>query len=51
MRKALADPNVLPMTEAGGIWYILLCLYFGAGYLNKVVFKKALSEATSLPVR
>jgi hypothetical protein len=32
------------MTEAEKVWYLLLCIWFGAGYLHKVPTKKALSE-------
>ena len=38
-------------TGAEHFWYLLQCIYFGAGYLHKVVNKKALSEATALPQR
>jgi hypothetical protein len=31
-------------TTAERFWYVLHCIYFGAGYLSKVPVKKALSE-------
>jgi hypothetical protein len=32
------------LTSAETFWYILQCVYFGAGYLSKVPVKKALVE-------
>jgi hypothetical protein len=37
------------MTDASQFWYIIFCLYFGAGYFAKVYCKKALSEMPSMP--
>jgi hypothetical protein len=37
-------PGRVQLTDAEGIWYVILCIYFGAGYLAKVPVKKALSE-------
>ena len=34
----------LQLTGAEKFWYVLFCIYFGAGYLAKVPTKKALSE-------
>jgi hypothetical protein len=39
------------MTDAEEVWYILMCIDFGAGYFRKVIHKKALSEVPSLPMR
>jgi hypothetical protein len=36
------------MTGAGGVWYVLLCIYFGAGYFAKIPVKKAMSEGAPL---
>jgi hypothetical protein len=33
------------LTAWEGIWYILMCISFGAGYLAKVPAKKALQDA------
>ncbi|WP_133055617.1 hypothetical protein [Mycolicibacter engbaekii] len=33
------------LTTWEGIWYILMCINFGAGYLAKVPAKKALQDA------
>jgi hypothetical protein len=33
------------MTGAERFWYVVLCIYFGAGYLAKVCHKKALHES------
>jgi len=32
------------MTTAEGIWYVILCICFGGGYLHKVIIKKGFSE-------
>jgi hypothetical protein len=32
------------LTSAGRFWYILSCIWFGAGYLAKVPVKKALAD-------
>lgn len=34
----------LRLTAAEQFWYVLQCIYFGAGYLAKVPVKKAFSE-------
>ncbi|OBI06767.1 hypothetical protein A5715_19390 [Mycolicibacter heraklionensis] len=33
------------LTTWEGIWYVLMCINFGAGYLAKVPAKKALEDA------
>jgi len=36
------------MTAAENVWYVVLCLCFGAGYFQKVIWKKGFSESTKL---
>jgi hypothetical protein len=38
------------MTSAESFWYVLQCIFFGAGYLFKIPSKKALSEVTGEPM-
>jgi hypothetical protein len=39
-----ADMNNKPLTGAEKFWYVLQCIWFGAGYFAKVPVKKAMSE-------
>ncbi|MGO8873390.1 MAG: hypothetical protein ACLQPH_18705 [Acidimicrobiales bacterium] len=34
----------MALTSWEGIWYVLMCVWFGAGYLTKVPAKKALQD-------
>ena len=38
------DMNNKPLTGAEKFWYVLNCIWFGAGYFAKVPVKKAMSE-------
>jgi hypothetical protein len=40
-----AAKNRLRITAAEKFWYVLQCIWFGAGYFSKVPTKKALSDA------
>jgi hypothetical protein len=44
-KKALEEAALAQRTEAERVWYPVLCISFGAGYLAKVPGKRALEEA------
>jgi hypothetical protein len=46
---ATSRPPAFPLTGAEQFWYALQCIWFGRGYLVKVVYKKGLSEMPQLP--
>jgi hypothetical protein len=41
----MSERGLCQMTSAESFWYVLGCLFFGASYFQKVIYKKALSEA------
>ena len=44
MNTAATIAKKTALTTWEGIWYILMCISFGAGYLAKVPAKKALAD-------
>jgi hypothetical protein len=44
MTHAAAAVRKAALTTWEGIWYVLMCIGFGVGYLSKVPVKKALSD-------
>jgi hypothetical protein len=42
----LSERGLVTMTSAESFWYVILCLWFGLGYFQKTIYKKALSEVT-----
>jgi hypothetical protein len=40
----MSDRGLASMSAAENVWYVLLCLCFGWGYFQKVIYKKALTE-------
>lgn len=45
MNTATSIAKKTALTTWEGIWYVLMCISFGAGYLTKVPAKKALQDA------
>ncbi|HUW77944.1 MAG TPA: hypothetical protein VMV52_04250 [Candidatus Nanopelagicaceae bacterium] len=43
-KKALSEAGPSKMNGAEDAWYIIQCLWAGAGYFSKIISKKALSE-------
>ena len=45
MTRAATLAKKTALTTWEGVWYVLMCISFGAGYLAKVPAKKALADA------
>ena len=44
MNAATSIAKKTALTAAEGVWYVLMCISLGAGYLAKVPAKKALAD-------
>jgi hypothetical protein len=44
----MADFGLTELTGAEHFWYVIQCIFFGAGYFFKIPTAKALTEVTQI---